>query len=162
MAYAANTGHVPWIAAVVLLANIYWAIAYDTEYAMVDRDDDEKIGIKTSAILSGAGSIFLCGPAARCGAGRIAILDDPGPFSRRLLPRVQSQQLGGRCGIRGRARRLQPAGILLSIARLSMVPVRMACWSMCFVTHLYGREVAHIVGTRLVSNSGNTFCGEKA
>jgi len=52
-AYAANTGHVPWIAAVVLLANIYWAIAYDTEYAMVDRDDDEKIGIKTSAILFG-------------------------------------------------------------------------------------------------------------
>ena len=53
MAYAANTGHVPWIAAVLLLANIYWAIAYDTEYAMVDRDDDEKIGIKTSAILFG-------------------------------------------------------------------------------------------------------------
>jgi 4-hydroxybenzoate polyprenyltransferase len=53
MAYAANTGQVPWVAAVVLLANIFWAIAYDTEYAMVDRDDDKKIGIRTSAILFG-------------------------------------------------------------------------------------------------------------
>jgi 4-hydroxybenzoate polyprenyltransferase len=53
MAYAANTGQVTWIAAAVLLANVFWAIAYDTEYAMVDRDDDRKIGIRTSAILFG-------------------------------------------------------------------------------------------------------------
>ena len=53
MAYAASTGQVPWIAGVVLLANIFWAIAYDTEYAMVDRDDDKNIGIRTSAILFG-------------------------------------------------------------------------------------------------------------
>lgn len=53
MAYAANTGHVPWVAGVVLLANIFWAIAYDTEYAMVDRDDDRNVGIRTSAILFG-------------------------------------------------------------------------------------------------------------
>jgi 4-hydroxybenzoate polyprenyltransferase len=53
MAYAANTGQVPWIAGVVLLANVFWAVAYDTEYAMVDLDDDKKIGIKTSAILFG-------------------------------------------------------------------------------------------------------------
>jgi 4-hydroxybenzoate polyprenyltransferase len=37
----------------MLLANIFWAIAYDTEYAMVDRDDDLKIGIRTSAITFG-------------------------------------------------------------------------------------------------------------
>ncbi len=59
MAYAANTGHVPWIAAVVLLANIFWAIAYDTEYAMVDRDDDRKIGIRTSAILFGRFDVVM-------------------------------------------------------------------------------------------------------
>ena len=37
----------------LLAANIFWAIAYDTEYAMVDRDDDVKLGIRTSAILFG-------------------------------------------------------------------------------------------------------------
>ena len=59
MAYAANTGQVPWIAGVVLLANIFWAVAYDTEYAMVDRDDDEKIGIRTSAILFGRFDVMM-------------------------------------------------------------------------------------------------------
>jgi 4-hydroxybenzoate polyprenyltransferase len=59
MAYAANTGHVPWIAGVVLLANIFWAIAYDTEYAMVDRDDDRNVGIRTSAILFGRFDVGL-------------------------------------------------------------------------------------------------------
>lgn len=53
MAYAANTGRVSWIAGALLLANIFWAVAYDTEYAMVDRDDDQEIGIRTSAILFG-------------------------------------------------------------------------------------------------------------
>jgi 4-hydroxybenzoate polyprenyltransferase len=53
MAYTAQTGQLPWIAAVILLANVFWAIAYDTEYAMVDRDDDVTLGIRTSAILFG-------------------------------------------------------------------------------------------------------------
>ena len=53
MAYTAQTGQLPWIAAVILLANVFWAIAYDTEYAMVDRDDDVKLGMRTSAILFG-------------------------------------------------------------------------------------------------------------
>ena len=53
MAYAAQTGQVAWTAGVLLLANVFWAIAYDTEYAMVDRDDDIKVGIRTSAILFG-------------------------------------------------------------------------------------------------------------
>ena len=51
MAYAAHLGQVPLIGWVLLLANISWTIAYDTEYAMVDRADDVKLGIKTSAIL---------------------------------------------------------------------------------------------------------------
>lgn len=53
MAFAANLGMIPPIAWGLLLANIFWTIAYDTEYAMVDREDDLKIGIKTSAITFG-------------------------------------------------------------------------------------------------------------
>jgi 4-hydroxybenzoate polyprenyltransferase len=51
MAYAANTGGVPAIGWALLLANIFWTVAYDTEYAMVDRADDRKLGIRSSAIL---------------------------------------------------------------------------------------------------------------
>ncbi len=46
-------GAVPALAGWLLLGNLFWVIAYDTEYAMVDRDDDLKIGIKTSAITLG-------------------------------------------------------------------------------------------------------------
>ncbi len=53
MAYAAIQDTVPPLAWWLLLANIFWAIAYDTEYAMVDREDDLRIGIKTSAITFG-------------------------------------------------------------------------------------------------------------
>ncbi|MEY4208773.1 MAG: hypothetical protein RLZZ20_1925 [Pseudomonadota bacterium] len=63
MAYAAVLDHVPAEAWVLLLANIFWALAYDTEYAMVDRDDDLKIGIRTSAITFGRHdvlAVMLC------------------------------------------------------------------------------------------------------
>ena len=53
MAYAAHLDSVPAVAWALLLANVFWAVAYDTEYAMVDREDDLKIGIKTSAITFG-------------------------------------------------------------------------------------------------------------
>ncbi len=53
MAFAAVQGEVPALAWALLLGNLCWVIAYDTEYAMVDRDDDLKIGIKTSAITLG-------------------------------------------------------------------------------------------------------------
>ena len=53
MAYAATQGHVPAQALWLIVGNLFWVIAYDTEYAMVDRDDDLKIGIKTSAIAFG-------------------------------------------------------------------------------------------------------------
>ena len=58
MAFAAYLGTVHWHAWVLLAANILWAIAYDTEYAMVDRNDDVKIGIKTSAITFGRHDIL--------------------------------------------------------------------------------------------------------
>lgn len=53
MAFAAHLGEVPPLAWALLAANVFWTIAYDTEYAMVDRDDDVKLGLKTSAILFG-------------------------------------------------------------------------------------------------------------
>ena len=58
MAFSAILGNIPAIAWVLLMANIFWAIAYDTEYAMVDREDDLKIGIKSSAITFGRFDIF--------------------------------------------------------------------------------------------------------
>ena len=53
MAFAAVQGEVPPLAWLLLLGNLFWVLAYDTEYAMVDRDDDLKIGMKTSAITLG-------------------------------------------------------------------------------------------------------------
>jgi 4-hydroxybenzoate polyprenyltransferase len=63
MAFAALQGQVPTVGWLLLAANIFWAIAYDTEYAMVDRADDIKIGIKTSAITFGrfdVAAVMLC------------------------------------------------------------------------------------------------------
>lgn len=53
MAFAAQTGTVPAVAWIVFIANVLWATAYDTMYAMVDRDDDLKIGVRSTAILFG-------------------------------------------------------------------------------------------------------------
>jgi 4-hydroxybenzoate polyprenyltransferase len=53
MAFAAHHNVVVPLAWTVLVANVFWAIAYDTQYAMVDRDDDIKLGLKSSAILFG-------------------------------------------------------------------------------------------------------------
>jgi 4-hydroxybenzoate polyprenyltransferase len=63
MSFAAVSSNLPPLCWWLLLANIFWVLAYDTEYAMVDRDDDLKIGIKTSAILLGrydVAAVMLC------------------------------------------------------------------------------------------------------
>ena len=63
MAFAAVQSQVPPLAWALLLGNLFWVIAYDTEYAMVDRDDDLKIGMKTSAITLGrfdVAAVMLC------------------------------------------------------------------------------------------------------
>jgi 4-hydroxybenzoate polyprenyltransferase len=63
MAFAAINNEVPAVAWLLLLANVFWAVAYDTEYAMVDRDDDLKIGIKSSAITFGRydiAAVMMC------------------------------------------------------------------------------------------------------
>jgi 4-hydroxybenzoate polyprenyltransferase len=59
MAFAAVQSRVPLIAWVLLLGNLFWVLAYDTEYAMVDRDDDLRIGMKTSAITLGRADVAV-------------------------------------------------------------------------------------------------------
>lgn len=71
MSYAALQATVPAEAWLLLAANIFWAIAYDTQYAMVDREDDLKIGIKTSAITFGR---FDLAAIAACYAATLALL----------------------------------------------------------------------------------------
>ena len=53
MAFSAVMGVASWLSWGLLIGNLFWVLAYDTEYAMVDRDDDLKIGMKTSAITLG-------------------------------------------------------------------------------------------------------------
>ena len=63
MAFAAVQDQVPAVAWWLLVANVFWAVAYDTAYAMVDRDDDLKLGMRTSAITFGrfdVAAIMLC------------------------------------------------------------------------------------------------------
>lgn len=54
MAFAESTGEIPPVAWLLFTANLCWTVAYDTMYAMVDRDDDLKVGVKSTAILFGA------------------------------------------------------------------------------------------------------------
>lgn len=61
MAFAAQTGSVPPIAWLMFVAAVVWATVYDTEYAMVDRDDDLRIGVKSTAILFGDMDRFMIG-----------------------------------------------------------------------------------------------------
>jgi 4-hydroxybenzoate polyprenyltransferase len=58
MAFAAETGTVPSFAWILLAVNIVWATIYDTFYAMVDRDDDRVVGVKSTAILFGRHDLF--------------------------------------------------------------------------------------------------------
>jgi 4-hydroxybenzoate polyprenyltransferase len=94
MAYAAANGRVPPFAWLLLAINLFWVVAYDTEYAMVDRDDDRRIGIRTSALtfgrfdvlavaicygvylagMAGAGLAQAMGPAYYAGLGIATII----------------------------------------------------------------------------------------
>ena len=63
MAFAAQQNAVPAVAWWLMLANLFWVIAYDTEYAMVDRDDDIHLGIHSSALLFGkydVAAVMIC------------------------------------------------------------------------------------------------------
>ncbi len=61
MVFAAQTGTVPQLAWVVFGAALIWAIIYDTYYAMVDREDDRKLGVKSTALLFGDADLFVLG-----------------------------------------------------------------------------------------------------
>ena len=83
MAFAAIQGEVPPVAWVLYVANIFWATAYDTWYAMVDRDDDIRMGAKSTAILFGdmdlvaQGVLYACTFIALGLVGRQAQLGEP-------------------------------------------------------------------------------------
>jgi 4-hydroxybenzoate polyprenyltransferase len=79
MAFAAQIGNVPPLAWALLGANVLWTIAYDTEYAMVDREDDLRIGLKTSAILFGRYDVAA---VMACYAGFLASMAAIGAWQR--------------------------------------------------------------------------------
>jgi 4-hydroxybenzoate polyprenyltransferase len=77
MAFAAQSGSVPPIAWVMFLSVVCWTTAYDTMYAMVDRDDDLVIGIRSSAILFGRADRLVIGAlqaAALCGLALVGLM----------------------------------------------------------------------------------------
>jgi len=81
MGFAAILGTVPAVAWLMLLANVFWSVAYDTEYAMVDRPDDMKIGIYTAAITFGrfdVAAIMACYAATFALLAWVGVLSDRG------------------------------------------------------------------------------------
>jgi len=80
MAFAAQTGSVPPLAWVLFAANVFWSVAYDTAYAMVDRDDDRRIGVKSTAILLGRYDRLAIG---LCHAATLSLLVLAGTFAER-------------------------------------------------------------------------------
>lgn len=107
MAFAAVQNTVPPVAWLLLVGNVFWAVAYDTEYAMVDRDDDLKIGIKTSAITFGR---FDVAAIMACYAVHLAILVVVGRQFGLGLPFLLGLAIAAACAvyhyflIRGRER----------------------------------------------------------
>ena len=107
MAFAAVLDTVPPYAWLLLLGNVFWAVAYDTEYAMVDRDDDLKIGIKTSAITFGRYDVTI---VMLCYAVHLAILLAAGRHFGLGLPFLAGLAVAAGCAvyhyflIRGRER----------------------------------------------------------
>jgi 4-hydroxybenzoate polyprenyltransferase len=83
MAFAAVFDEVPALAWWMLVVNLFWVIAYDTEYAMVDRDDDVKLGLRTSAITFGrfdVAAVMLCYAIYLCGMVVVGLERQLGPL----------------------------------------------------------------------------------
>lgn len=74
MAFAATLGNVPRLAWLLLAANLLWTVAYDTLYAMVDRDDDLRIGIRSTAILFGSADLAMVGTLQALTLGTLALV----------------------------------------------------------------------------------------
>ena len=92
MAYAATLNRLPAESWALLAANVFWAVAYDTEYAMVDRDDDAKIGIRTAALTFGR---FDVAAVMLCYAAVLAILTGIGAALRLRWPYYGGLALAG-------------------------------------------------------------------
>jgi 4-hydroxybenzoate polyprenyltransferase len=92
MAYAATLNRLPAECWMLLAANVFWAIAYDTEYAMVDRNDDAKIGICTAALTFGR---FDVAAVMLCYAAMLAILTDLGASLRLGWPYFAALAVAG-------------------------------------------------------------------
>jgi 4-hydroxybenzoate polyprenyltransferase len=73
MAFAAQTGEVPRVAWLLFVATVLWATAYDTMYGMVDREDDLKIGVKSTAILFGESDRVVTGVLQLLALGALAL-----------------------------------------------------------------------------------------
>jgi 4-hydroxybenzoate polyprenyltransferase len=83
MAFAAIKDTVPPVAWALVGANVFWTLAYDTEYAMVDREDDRKLGLKTSAILFGrydVAAVMICYALFIASLAAIGVWQRYGPF----------------------------------------------------------------------------------
>ena len=83
MAFAAVQGSVPALGWWMLVINLFWVVAYDTEYAMVDRDDDLRLELKTSAITFGrfdVAAIMACYAVYLAGMAAVGIAQHRGPL----------------------------------------------------------------------------------
>ncbi len=107
MAFAAVSNMLPSLCWWLLLANVFWALAYDTEYAMVDRDDDLRIGIRTSAITLGrfdVAAVMLCYAAMLAVLGYVGALLNFGAYYYLGLGAAALLMLYHYTLIRGRSR----------------------------------------------------------
>ena len=107
MAFAAVQSRVPLLAWVLLLGNLFWVLAYDTEYAMVDRDDDLRIGMKTSAVTLGRADVpvvMLCYGTFLAIWGLALASRVPGPLFYAALAAAAVQALWHYRLIRNRSR----------------------------------------------------------
>ncbi len=83
MAFTAANGFVPWLGWMLFAANLLWVIAYDTEYAMVDRDDDLRLNLRTSAITFGrydVAAVAVCYALYFAGLAWFAVIRFLGPI----------------------------------------------------------------------------------
>ncbi len=83
MAFTAANGFVPWLGWMLFAANLFWVVAYDTEYAMVDRDDDLRLGLRTSAITFGrheVAAVAVCYVVYFAGLAWFAVIRHLGPI----------------------------------------------------------------------------------
>ena len=123
MAYAAQTGTMPRIAWLLFLAGLVWTMAYDTMYAMADREDDRKLGLRSTAT-----SVRRCRPTDhRCAAEHDAVRVVAGGLG--LAPRsLVSRGAGGRCSLRDLRASTRSVSDVLRTARARSSITTISAW----------------------------------